>query len=1660
MRLGKSQREKTREVASVACYRDGKILWLKRADVGLWTMPGGHLEPHEKPLDGAKRELLEETGLKGKNFKYLGSGEVPSTDLTIHSYTCECNTGEPSAEEDPDAEAEEFQWFAPEDIPKDNQLHVPRNRNITLQLLGLAETELSKSRKEWRSKDGLRIPHHTDPSRGAWDRAYKQKLVEVFANGDSTRLKKVKVPVSEHHYGHLPAGAVGAGGRDRRGFYARMVAGGDRLPPPVVRRNGLGWTFVDGNARLHAALKRGLTHIDALELVDPVRKAESNLQAAFLGPDGRIVITGSIHDISQLDGDYNTWEPGFVDDQGNFLTRDSAQSLKKAPFDDASWSIPDATRYLADPPRGFKATEYLGSTQLRPGYWLHEYKAPFGDGTHRTYHLSTSKDPVHKNLKPVQGHVGGRVDKDGFKIDTTIIHPAHQKQGLATDIYKYLALKHGGKVYSGGSQSPEARKLWESLGKQPSVQVTSGKRGDYDPDVLTLKSERDDIIQAATNSLDDSLRKPKYRGHPNPLHGSCYCASEAVFHMLGGHNSGWVPQNVRHEGDQHWYLKHKHTGEILDPTAGQFHTPVPYEKGRGRGFLTHDPSKRAAELISRVRAKLALNKSEPDPQKLVSALKDVLAEDQTEETPAPISTPADHPDANFEDEDGWTQAKYRRGGEREFANYVPPTPAEEAEYWSHAPIAKGEDWQSMEGPEEPEDLPDTETPTKPTKKGTKELRGPIPLTTAFRAYKNSPHNPVSLFLKYAIHRAENEDFYNAAKPEAIKSRETAWLDHHQQGGAKYKNGDVKLDDLHETLKQNPDFIGKLRTHQKKLHKYILQMSPHRVHMINGEPHVALARGYSVKDPGADHELASYTDNPALAKVFGEHVKTWMVPFKNLWYSFMTGPAAASSVDHGPEDEYLVNNHARHPAEQNDVGLLVPRDAHNFKTPSQAIWRLQSGQRLYDTLSSSQSALSQFLLDPENAGYAAVHPDLHPDTISDFLARPDDGHFRQTNTQQTLLRRKDITPEMLKRTINSRAAESSRAVAAAHPHANPEVWEAALADPSETVQRGILDNLDLPSEYVDRLTHHPDYDTTIDALSHPNAPPHRLAEALKSDNAKFQRAAAENPNTRATDLEEAYGPTDTDDFTNKRQLRILRNKNLTPEFLDRVVSNPTPISDPTNYGDPRAILAIEHPNTTPELLEKWSHIPGSRVQESVAKNTKTPVATLVRLMSSPFTNARVEAFSNKSLTPDALIANINTPGLAFNSTDNPHWTPETLEEASKVANTNALPHLLNHRLMPQFVLEQMATHSDPHMRMAAVSSGRLSKDAMEKIFNTDTYGPARARAVYFLERIPTNSAKKYADYLQTKHNWRTTPEGLVKSISGALLGSLLATAPIHSTNKPGVTTKEIGQATNIPWSPVGLHQDLIPIAHLESNFGRNTAHRPNSKGSYHTAVGALGIKPVTAHEEYNRNPILRATFGEIPDPTTFTNRLNSDPAFYNTVTSAHFLRLKKLHGSTERAVYAYRHGSGAVKNATPHQVNVDPYVMTYRAHTLRSGVKKSEEDTSFDFGANVPTPSTEPSQAELCQLKINRMHPVNRKMAQDWHNFCLGKTNIRPHVTPLMERHLARYGIVDPAGYTYSETGRDMARATPGRKGGGEEPAELKRLRLLNQPGGQDLPYQR
>lgn len=107
-------------------------------------------------------------------------------------------------------------------------------------------------------------------------------------------------------------------------------------------------------------------------------------------------------------------------------------------------------------------------------------------------------------------------------------------------------------------------------------------------------------LEAIFAALTDDLRRPPYAGHPNPLRGHCYHATEALWHLLG-RPAGLYPHVVRMpSGETHWYLDGPY-GRV-DLTFAQYTEPVPYHCGRGCGFLTRQPSKRAQTIIDRVSA--------------------------------------------------------------------------------------------------------------------------------------------------------------------------------------------------------------------------------------------------------------------------------------------------------------------------------------------------------------------------------------------------------------------------------------------------------------------------------------------------------------------------------------------------------------------------------------------------------------------------------------------------------------------------------------------------------------------------------------------------------------------------------------------------------------------------------------------------------------------------------------------------------------------------------------------------------------------------------------------------------------------------------------------------------------------------------------------------
>ncbi|MFZ7104311.1 MAG: NUDIX domain-containing protein [Peptococcaceae bacterium] len=68
-------------VAVIIFNDDQQVLLQKRADVGLWGIPSGHVEPGETITEAAVREVFEETGLRIRILRLIGVYSDPKSQI-------------------------------------------------------------------------------------------------------------------------------------------------------------------------------------------------------------------------------------------------------------------------------------------------------------------------------------------------------------------------------------------------------------------------------------------------------------------------------------------------------------------------------------------------------------------------------------------------------------------------------------------------------------------------------------------------------------------------------------------------------------------------------------------------------------------------------------------------------------------------------------------------------------------------------------------------------------------------------------------------------------------------------------------------------------------------------------------------------------------------------------------------------------------------------------------------------------------------------------------------------------------------------------------------------------------------------------------------------------------------------------------------------------------------------------------------------------------------------------------------------------------------------------------------------------------------------------------------------------------------------------------
>jgi len=108
---------------------EGRVLLIKRADNGLWALPGGLQDLGETPATTAVREVLEETGLYVDVQELLGVWSSTSYEYVHFPYKdqefCHVLFAATRVEGElrPSEETPEVRWFGPDDLPEMSDGH-------------------------------------------------------------------------------------------------------------------------------------------------------------------------------------------------------------------------------------------------------------------------------------------------------------------------------------------------------------------------------------------------------------------------------------------------------------------------------------------------------------------------------------------------------------------------------------------------------------------------------------------------------------------------------------------------------------------------------------------------------------------------------------------------------------------------------------------------------------------------------------------------------------------------------------------------------------------------------------------------------------------------------------------------------------------------------------------------------------------------------------------------------------------------------------------------------------------------------------------------------------------------------------------------------------------------------------------------------------------------------------------------------------------------------------------------------------------------------------------------------------------------------------------------------------------------------------------------
>lgn len=109
-------------VGAVVTDASGRMLLVRRGRepaVGMWSIPGGKVEPDESLHEAARREVFEETALDVTVGTYVGTVELPAPTggvFVIHDFVASPSRGVDAGAVTAGDDADEVGWFTPAEV--------------------------------------------------------------------------------------------------------------------------------------------------------------------------------------------------------------------------------------------------------------------------------------------------------------------------------------------------------------------------------------------------------------------------------------------------------------------------------------------------------------------------------------------------------------------------------------------------------------------------------------------------------------------------------------------------------------------------------------------------------------------------------------------------------------------------------------------------------------------------------------------------------------------------------------------------------------------------------------------------------------------------------------------------------------------------------------------------------------------------------------------------------------------------------------------------------------------------------------------------------------------------------------------------------------------------------------------------------------------------------------------------------------------------------------------------------------------------------------------------------------------------------------------------------------------------------------------------------